>query len=205
MHWESRGGRELWARIKKKITCTCSSQGDSCVSYCSSWLYSLKLMQMFTVLPQWSDNCKQLFTMRLLVRLCLQESQNCSKVRFEAYWRTSMARVYHSNIVLMKMFEKLIFIPFSGSNFFTFSLNFLPFSFCSSKELNEEAGPKGERGRNLLGTAMPPNPPSQGMWDSWMSVGSSCERRGLKSLSQRSPGCWAMNGVNCLLRRNGYY
>ncbi|KAI6078012.1 hypothetical protein LUU34_00708400 [Aix galericulata] len=36
-----------------------------------------------------------------------------------------------------------------------------------------------------------------------MSVGSSFERRGLKSLSQRSPGCWAMNGVNCLLRRNG--
>jgi len=35
-----------------------------------------------------------------------------------------------------------------------------------SKEVNEEAGPKGEKGRNLFGTAMHPSPPLQDMFDS---------------------------------------
>lgn len=149
--------------------------------------------------PWDTANNLELFTMRLW--LCLeQQSQACSKGRWEIYIRGEDVLQQHTpaeNVWDMNIY--------SFWRFFSFSLNFLLFSFCSSKELNEEAGPKGERGRNPLGTPMPPNPPSQGMCGSWMSVGSSFERRGLKSLSQRSPGCWAMNGVSCLLRRNGYH
>jgi len=35
-----------------------------------------------------------------------------------------------------------------------------------SKEVNEEGGPKEERGRNLFETAMHPNPPLQDMFGS---------------------------------------
>lgn len=139
-------------------------------------------------------NCKLLFTMRL-VWLCLDKSQDSSKVRFETciHGEEVFAAMYSWWNCLFQMC------------LFSLSLNCLLFSFCSSKEPNEEAGPKGERGRNPLGTPMPPNRPSQGTCGSWTRVGSSCERRGRKSLSQRSPGCWAMSGANCLLRRNGYH
>lgn len=42
---------------------------------------------------------------------------------------------------------------------------FFFFLFCS-KEVNEEVGPKEERGRNLFETAMHPNPPLQDMFGS---------------------------------------
>lgn len=74
-----------------------------------------------------------------------------------------------------------------------------------SKEVNEEVGPKEEKERNLSETAMHPNPPLQDMFDSWMSVENSFEQRDQRSHFQKSRGCWAMSGVNCLLRRNRWW
>lgn len=140
-------------------------------------------------------NCKLLVTMRL-VWLCLDKSQGSSKVRFET--------CVHGENVLQPCTPAEVVYSFQRW-LFPLSLTCLLLSFCSSKEPNEEAGPKGERGRNPLGTAMPPNPPWRGTCASWTSAGSSCEPRGPKSLSQRSPGCWATSGASCLLRRNGYH
>lgn len=62
----------------------------------------------------------------------------------------------------------IVVLMLFGGIFVVVVIWFLVFHFVlfCSKEVNEEVGPKDERGRNLFEIAMHPNPPLQDMFAS---------------------------------------
>lgn len=94
--WDSRGERTVSWNKKIKIKYLQLHQRVIVSWVIAPFSFVAKTDAVITVLSHWTRSDAQLLIVRLLVWLCLEESQNCSKVRLEEHpwqWQGCIAAI----------------------------------------------------------------------------------------------------------------